>query len=63
MSVDFQYTLQLKNVKGEFTWQIDGAEVDITENIFVVKRPSNELVISCIDSHNYIVSQRKIKAQ
>ncbi len=63
LSVDIPYTLQLKNVQGEFSWQIEGAEVDITGNIFVVKRPSSELIISCIDSHNYIVSQRKIKAQ
>ena len=61
LSINTPYSLQLKNVQGEFVWKIAGAEVDLRGNTFVVKRPSNELIIYCIDSHNYIVSQRKIK--
>lgn len=63
LSINKPYTLQLLNAQGEFVWQIKGADAEINGNTFVVKQPSDELTIFCIDSHNYIVSHRKIKAQ
>lgn len=63
LSVGQYYFLRLTNTEGDFSWKIEGADVEIDGNTFIVKQPSEELIISCIDSHNYIVAQRKIKAQ
>lgn len=64
LKVDSTYSLILKNVSNaeNYTWEVEGVGKITNENTFVVK-DSGEVVISCIDSFNKVVKQRKIVAE
>ena len=64
LKVGQQYTIAIKGVDSpqNYKWKVDGIDVVLDKNQLTV-RSTGEITISCIDSHNYIVKQRKISAE
>ncbi len=57
------YILTLKGgANQDYKWRVEGDDTVLEGNMVVVNK-AGEITISCIDSHNYIVKQRKITAQ
>lgn len=64
LEVGKKYILVLEKVgtAQNFQWQVDGKNISLDKNRLIVNE-AGDITISCIDSHNYIIKQRKISAQ
>ena len=64
LKVGQKYTIVLKNANNpeNYKWKVDGNDAVVDKDLLIVNS-AGEITIKCIDTHNYIVKQRKISAE
>lgn len=64
LAIGQYYVLSIKNVESgqNYQWSVDGEGVVLNNDTLTVNK-AGDISIKCIDSNNFIVSQRNITAQ